>query len=438
MILLSAMWYLIPFLLRVMSIDGLLLDATQLVPHSLEARLLGNAGTTCYFRHDADVERSFFFEQRGWLTYLNYSDLVDYRKREKAEGYLLSVSAAWAMPPSFSYGSSDGARVRTTLLGSDMLMAWLHGKFRHLGKGQRKQQQEAVSSCLAACYKHTCRGRSLLADAPTVSAGGVELPLLDDCTLDMDRLSSLYPYWPEEWLEILQQGDGAALGRPPETNHVALPSLLSFLEARVHYTQRTLPAGHWIVRLRNVLLKMAGFLFEVSISDVLENTAEQTVRNQPHEPIARVRRRWSGMLSKGRLITKMIRNFGSGNAVVNSLVDGHRGFSAMITHLSNSSTLEENQKRMASCNLASCYRDGASYGVLSVNLGFGANVETDFAARFKPMVPPPLWTKRPQHSPPPGGVGEHFARRNPQSYIALRIFGGFFFPPRAALRQKSQ
>ena len=149
------------------------LTAAEVVPHTLDAFILGNELTSFYFKPGSEPGISLYVEQRSWLSYLGY-DGLDYRKREKLAGTLESLQRLWCLlPRSFSHGGTTGLQLRTTVLRSDMLFAWLFKKFRDLQHRRMHDRAALCGGCFSALSRHVRRGATLVeGERPAVVVAG--------------------------------------------------------------------------------------------------------------------------------------------------------------------------------------------------------------------------------------------------------------------------
>ena len=74
------------------------------------------------------------------------------------------------------------------------------------------------------------------------------------------------------------------------------------------------------------------------------------------------------------------------NTIVNTLAEGHAGFSAKIQLVSNRLYFEASVRQQHGAKHISYSWGGASYGGLSVNIGHALDVHTLHACHLKPVV----------------------------------------------------
>ena len=363
------------------------MDSTQLCPYPLQAGLLACTVITVYHWSSADVGFSLFFEQRDWLSCIGIQNQVEFRKREKAGGNILSCQETWSLPSCTAVpGSREGLQLRTTVLSTSMLIAWLFMKFRRFCSGDRPHMRQHCSTCLYAFHVHVEKGFRLMTDRISVTVLGITLMVQSGGTLEFGLLFLVYPQWLEDWDAIFEQDASCCLNRAPADHRVSLMSALSFLESRCYFSG-IVDNGHWMVAFRNAILRIMSFMVELSLFNVLD-----TVTDASKMVVTRVygatgkHKRHTGILSKKRMLDKVLSTCGSNNVQFDTMADGHKGFSSAIMALRNSRYLEMGREAFRTCSAVALHWDAASYGGLSTNIGFCMNTRTRMTLHMKPVV----------------------------------------------------
>ena len=101
--------------------------------HVVPVALPGIQHIDVFHRRDGDVGRSFFVVQTFLIAALGLSNGVRSRKKEKRRGWLDDLALAWHVASSdFVHGDMHSSNsIRTTVLGSRIIMPWLFMKLNH-------------------------------------------------------------------------------------------------------------------------------------------------------------------------------------------------------------------------------------------------------------------------------------------------------------------
>ena len=90
-------------------------------------------------------------------------------------------------------------------------------------------------------------------------------------------------------------------------------------------------------------------------------------------------KQWTCLVNRTRIIDKVIGQYGSGNVVVDTLIEGHHGYHPAIMALANYQYLEDSAKAMPKSHVIALHWDGGSYGGLNVNMGMASDISQNFA-----------------------------------------------------------
>ena len=121
------------------------------------------------------------------------------------------------------------------------------------------------------------------------------------------------------------------------------------------------------------------YFFEVNVVDTLEFAADLASVDVPDLYGATGRRRQrASLINKARMIDRVIGRCGSSNVILDTIIEGHRGFVASLMALGNSDYVVATQDAFKSCFLCAVHWDGGSYGGLNVNGGLVANTKNNY------------------------------------------------------------
>ena len=245
--------------------------AGRFAVHSYRSTLLGPGFLPVFQWSEGAVGRSFFWEQRFWLEAMKIMDKPEYRKREKRQAYLENLSRDWGLASCdfVRRGDGDGS-IKTTIMSSPMLIAWLFMKMRHFEKARGPDRSQPCIVALHAIFRAARTNRLDIAMLPRFTFLGVVLQLSPACTLDLRDIVARYPGLPGEWQAIRASGLHAGLPPFPMDHIVAIGELLAFVEARVHYSPE-LDISHWVRLLRTALLQGLAFVFELAVAAGIES-----------------------------------------------------------------------------------------------------------------------------------------------------------------------
>lgn len=336
----------------------------------------------------ADVSGSLYWEERYWLDFMLVRDHRRYRDREKRRSYIEDAQRDWALEDtSWSRPSKpDDTHLKTLIMNTQMLLAWLYTKLRHFarqgcrGIGPCKQAIQYLLDLVSA-------GFEFASELPGMDIGGFSLAITP-AGFRVDELIHLFPTLLSDWHDLTHSHMATTAGLDPLREHgsVALGQMLTFLEARAFYS--SLPQGHWLLSMRNALLRLVCRFIEGAI---IGHNLRDPLRDQlvPGQLVGKSRKRKlaRGRTAKYQLLKNSIKRCGAGNSVMDVLASGHRGFAHKVRNVGNASYIELSRDCMRSSTAAALHWDGAMYGGLNINVAIAVDPISGFACHLQPIVP---------------------------------------------------
>ena len=166
----------------------------------------------------------------------------------------------------------------------------------------------------------------MYAHRPSVEVSGATLEISVNGCVQQAVLRRIYPQFDLDWHDLITNGDTCGLRQCPPGEEVDIAQLIVVLEARIHYTESELPADHWLIQLRNALLKAAVFILEIAVASSIENQPSQHKLALPDMWGASGKRKLNrSRLGKMRLLRIVSKRGAPNNAVLNAVADGNKG-----------------------------------------------------------------------------------------------------------------
>ena len=326
------------------------------------------------------------WEQQYWLDFLAVPDRASYRKTQVRRGYLEKTVSAWGlMDIDFVHGRAEGDSLRQTCLSSACLLAWLFDCHRQHEKAHSDKLSK-FGHLVSEIIDISTHGTQHLDGAPSMIACGVEMPVNADMRVPLHGVLRSYVDLPREWEDVRTSANTCGLRPWPASGCPSLGDLLIFLEARVFYSGH-LPIGHPMVMWRNVALQITTTLFELAVhhhlaQDPRQRSLEPTTLYGP----TGMRRARRGYVTKSRWLHRMRVQYGSDNAIMKALADGHCGYTSTVRHIANRLYSEDTVVTFKDCNTVAFNWDEASYSGWSVNVSMATDVTLQRARYLFPKV----------------------------------------------------
>lgn len=264
---------------------------------------------------DLPVGRMFLFERRYWLAFFEISDQVDFRKKQARKNTLSGLSQVWGLGASAFVAAEPP--FKTLVINSSLLLAWLFYKRNDF----KPDRQGKVDLALGSYFGSVCAGFSkMTGQPPSLSLSGMSHSVAPDGNVDFNALLNHILGLLSDWGFLRESGLLTPLGALPPDDRLPLRDLLVFVEARVRLTQGC-PA--WLTELRNALLQLASFGYELEVFDQLrrigKNVEIMQLFTKTGRRVAREHTR------KARLLEDIDKIHGSNEVVAQSVLPGSNG-----------------------------------------------------------------------------------------------------------------
>ena len=353
--------------------------------------ICGSSTIEVHHWHTSRIGRQYVWEQQYFLDFLGVADRRSYRKTQVQRQYLERTIARWScMSCDFSHGSTDGDSIRQTNLSTQALISWVfdaHRQFATAHSGNLEQFGVVFRELTDA----SVIGAALLTARPSISAMGAELAVSARGTVPVRLLLGVYPTLPAEWEQIRTSAQTCALRAWPADGEPLLGDLLAFLEARCYYSGR-LTLDHILVGWRNAAAAVMAFLVEVRVNTFLntfvaQSTLEPTVLYAPGGK----RRSRRGIVTRTRWIDRMRHIYGTDNAIMNALADGHCGYASIVHNVSNRLYRDQARDSFVAARRCAFFHDEANYSGWHVNIGLAVDVLNERGVYLKPQAGRDHW-----------------------------------------------
>ena len=251
--------------------------------YTIRAGLTGDAVVEFHHNIEGDLGRSLFWEQRYFLQHFHYLNGVEFRKREARARHLELLVMHWGLSSSdVVHGDTRlPDAIGTRCLNSRALLPWCFQVFRKIEKANSLEgRSDSVDSTVCAIYRIANEGCGSIEDRPSVTVFGFELQVGIDMCVDIRPLLTYYPGLVEDWSSLICHSNTCGLRPITEPDKVHLGRLASFLEARIHYSDGSLDADHWMRSFSKGINTIITFLFEIGIQNVLAGAHEKPEQPQ--------------------------------------------------------------------------------------------------------------------------------------------------------------
>ena len=310
------------------------MQGTTCTSHVLRSELLGLSNLPVHQWDGASIGHCFFFEQRYWLEALQIEDQVGYRKREKTSGYVDKCMRSWRLASCTFVRGGSVPGTNTNLMNSSLLIAWLFSKIRHFEQGRDVSRCRLAARSLQSIFSFVAKTVRSADELPHIQVQGIDLAIMADGTIDLGCLLPSYPTLKHEWQALQTSAITAQLGPYPPSNRAPLGDLLTFAEARVHYSEEQ-GDGQWIVSFRNALLSVVAWATEIGVWHTLAAEVRPAQKLTVGEVWGKTKKRQArqGVLTKAKWIQAMFDQDGSPETILRALT-GSKGYAGVVRNVS--------------------------------------------------------------------------------------------------------
>ena len=349
-------------------------------------KVVGDAVLELYAHEESDLGRSFYWQERAFLSHCEVQDQIEYRKRSKEHQYLEKAVADWHLPQSsFRHGGDGVDPFATTIFSTAMVFAWAFLKYKQFRIGRRLRQATLASVLYQSLSQVVLRGTSLCPTELALTIMGRALVVSRSGLVDLTGLLVVYGQLPLEWAQLRDSGVSMPLAPFPSDAKVLVTDLLAFLEARVSNSEGGLPAQHCLQQLRHGLLQVVVLLFEIAIRDQVVDDLQFNFHATVYTGKTNKRQCRRGVMTKMQLLEKIQNVHGSKEAILSALT-GSAGYFVVYRNVLNRSYVTTQRALLESGTSYTLQWDGANYSGLSVNIGILTDIESKASTYLRPKV----------------------------------------------------
>ena len=225
-----------------------------------------------------DAERSFFFEQRYWLSAMKVPNIKDYQKNERHR--------YWdAIKHDFRLGDDDFGRPPCDhssekplplMMSSAGLLAWACYRGRVSAKGHLPSRTVSYAGIMMSFFECASVGASILHDTgvrlPSIAVGHASVDFEDRKLggVYAGKLVNFWPTLPAEW--DMLRSSCVGFGLEPWSDVCSLADLFRFMDLRCAASEDIDP-NSWMLDLRVALLRLSAWLVNVAVEVDLATSA---------------------------------------------------------------------------------------------------------------------------------------------------------------------